>query len=399
MSEAVGGIFRLICGGIGTGKSYFCVREAELEKKKGKYKNIYSNIRAHAELAEGVQSLPDDWRDCEPDSLVIIDEIQLHQTLGKNTSSRKDSAVADLSMIRHDHLDLWIISPNPALVKSDVRQLVNQYYWLEIESKTVSKGWVFTKVHNSVTKNIKNTAHEEFTYKIEEKYWKLYKTTKDGRASGRSVLINWKLIGFVIGILIVLLVIYLLSRYLFSSTNDSVTEMKKVEQQNNDKQALIKSPFDKSTVAITPENIDFECRKGENISKPECRKWLDDLTSGHKSLKTINYDPSKPYELEEAQKDVEYQVINTPKFSGCISAKGKYQAYTEQGTYLNVDKSVCDRLIANAGDRPYDYFSDRKTRVETSARSSQSDQDLTTASKEMSAKNVVVLGNTPTFVD
>lgn len=366
MTQAVGGIFRLICGGIGTGKSYFCVREVEFEKKSGKYKQIYSSIRAHAELAEGVLPMPDDWRDCEPDSLLIIDEIQRHETLGKNTSSRKDSAIADLSMIRHHHFDLWIISPNPSLVKNDVRELVNQFYWLEVQSKTVSKGWIFTKPYNKVTPNIKNTAHEEFTYKIEEKYWKLYKTTEDGRPSGRSVLLNYKLIGFIVGIIIVLLMIFLLSKYLFSSTSKNVDEMKKQEASLQKNQAVSNTHTDQtkseSPSKITPENMDFECRKGVNISLPECKQWLDNLSSSNQSLKRIDYDPTKPYELDDAQDNVKYQVRNTPKFSGCISSKGRYQAYTEQGTYLKVDKAVCDRLIANAGDRPYDYFTDRSQR-------------------------------------
>ena len=34
---------------------------------------------------------------------------------------------------------------------------------------------------------------------------------------------------------------------------------------------------------------------------------------------------------------------------------GKYQAYTQQGTKLDVSKSDCERLIKN-NDRPFNYF-------------------------------------------
>lgn len=54
MSKQVGGIFRLTSGSIGAGKSYINVKNADDEHKKGRYKNIYSNIRAHAELTDYV---------------------------------------------------------------------------------------------------------------------------------------------------------------------------------------------------------------------------------------------------------------------------------------------------------------------------------------------------------
>ncbi|MDQ8943811.1 hypothetical protein RFH62_15965, partial [Acinetobacter soli] len=73
MSTA-GGVFRLVCGQIGAGKSYLLVKLVEEEAKKSdKYHHIYSNIRGHSELAQGIEEIPDDWRDCETDSLLIID--------------------------------------------------------------------------------------------------------------------------------------------------------------------------------------------------------------------------------------------------------------------------------------------------------------------------------------
>ena len=65
MASKAGGIIRLTCGGIGTGKSYLNVKNVEEIKKQNKYKKIYSNIRSHSDLADGVSLLPEDWRECE----------------------------------------------------------------------------------------------------------------------------------------------------------------------------------------------------------------------------------------------------------------------------------------------------------------------------------------------
>ena len=54
-----------------------------------------------------------------------------------------------------------------------------------------------------------------------------------------------------------------------------------------------------------------------------------------------------------------YQATTQPVFSGCIKYKGKYFAYTQQGTKLNVSESDCRRLIDN-GDRPFNYFAENK---------------------------------------
>lgn len=44
-----------------------------------------------------------------------------------------------------------------------------------------------------------------------------------------------------------------------------------------------------------------------------------------------------------------------PVFSGCTKFNGKYYAYTQQGTKLNVSSEDCRKLIEN-GDRPFNYF-------------------------------------------
>ncbi|QQC82499.1 zonular occludens toxin domain-containing protein [Acinetobacter bereziniae] len=300
-----GGQFRLTCGQIGAGKSYLYVKQVEEEaKRSGKYQYIYSNIRAHAELAEGVTLLPDSWEDCEPDSLIIIDEVQMHEKFSKHFSNRRDGEIAGLTMIRHKRQDIWMISPNPALVNSDVRNLVNQYFWLEPVGKKTTKCFCFDKVYNNVTKTVKNNAYDEFTYSIDEKFYKLYKSTIDGKASGRNFNLNIKLISFIVGLVIVCLIIAGLFAYLSKDTKSKVDQLQNSETQNKSQDKSKQNKNDLGILPTTPELTSEECRKGINVDKPECIKYFNTLTENRMSVGDLNveYDPNKPYDQEDIQK-------------------------------------------------------------------------------------------------
>ncbi len=310
-----GGTLRLTCGAFGSGKTYITVKHAEEAKKSGIYRKIYSNIRGHAELCEGITPLPDDWRECEPYSLIIIDEVQSYEKFSLYFSKRKDEEIVDITMMRHNHHDIWMTSPDPGWVNTAIRKLVNLYIFCEATGDKTSKAWCFTRAKNEVTKTIKQTAHDEFTFSIEEKYYSLYKSTKDGKASGRAV-----------------------------------DETKKKGQEQGAK-AIETDPF-----AAAKQNhlTDVDCRKGVNVDKPECIEYFNRISRTGESV-GVAYNPSKPYEDSEIQDNLTYQVTAKPVFSGCMKTGSKYQAYTQQGTKLDVSQADCERLIQD-NDRPFNYF-------------------------------------------
>lgn len=357
MSKIAGGEFRLLCGQIGAGKSYLYVKQVEeIAKKSGKYKNIYSNIRAHAELADGIKPIPDDWRDCETDSLLIIDEVQKHDKFSKHFSSRRDSEIVDLTMIRHQRIDIWMISPNPTLVNKDVRDLVTQYWWLEVISAKATKCYCFTKVYINITKSVKMQAYEEFVYILEEKYHNLYKSTEDGKPSGRNYNFNMKLWGFVGGLVVVTLIICAMVFFLMKGTKSKVNQMQQVTKK--EESVANNPPVANENLGVFPKLSDDECRKGINVDKPECIEYFNKLTNNNMSVtdNSVSYNPSKPYDLDPIQEKVSYTVTSKPIFAGCMKRAGKYVAYTQQGTILHdVSSDDCRRLIEN-GDRPFNYF-------------------------------------------
>lgn len=64
-----------------------------------------------------------------------------------------------------------------------------------------------------------------------------------------------------------------------------------------------------------------------------------------------------------------------PVFSGCTKFNGKYIAYTQQGTKLEVTRNECKRLIDD-GDRPFNYFQKEQQIEQVKQDSSTSEQSV-----------------------
>ncbi|WP_171496370.1 zonular occludens toxin domain-containing protein [Acinetobacter nosocomialis] len=347
----------MTCGAFGAGKTYLTVKDAVAAYKSGIYKNIYSNVRGHAELCDYIQPLPDDWRECEHYSLIIIDEVQTHEKFSKHFSSRRDAEIVDVTMVRHNHCDIWMTSPSPTLLNSDIRNLVNQYIYCEASGSKTSKAYCFTKVQNSITKSVKVQAYDEYTYSIEEKYYKLYTSTKDGNSSGRAYHRNIKLMGFIGGMAIIVAIIAGLSWYLMKGTKEDAKKFTTAVEKNAPKKEA--DPVKDVTNQVKLSDVD--CRKGVNVDKPECKEYFNRLTKNGESVgsttQQVSYDPSKPFEsADKIQETVTYQVTAKPVLSGCMTDRhGKLVGYTQQGTIVHdLNPSDCKRILK--GDRPFDYF-------------------------------------------
>jgi len=369
--SGIGGQVRLITGeSFGAGKSYFAVMEAEKIVQKGSpYAKIYSNIRAHAELGNGITEMPDDWRTCEHYSLLIIDELQKSEKFSKHFSSRRDSEIVDFTEIRHKHLDVWLITPNTKLINSDIRELVSHHYYIEVASKKVSKCYLFKRAQTNITKNLKATAMDTFTFNIEEKYWKLYKSTEDGVASDRQTHFNMNLVTFVLGAIVTLAVIAGLFMYLFGDTKD------KVDQMTTDKDGNKVAPIisaEKSSVDNQMAIRIKDCQEQFGWTAEMCRDSIDqsyhDKRTADLQVKTGNdmntivatYNPNKPYDIKLPE-NIPIQINDYPRMSGVITVRGgKLMAVNQYGDYMpDVSQEDCRRYLN--GYRPFDYSGAKKS--------------------------------------
>lgn len=348
---------------------------------------VYTNIDSFD--YDGVQKLPEnnDWRETPEGSVVIYDEAQQFDFLqykGREKLS-SDGRVKDLEVHRHTGHDIILVTQSPSFLHNHVLSLVGAHYHCHRAygrsfADVFLWRYAVTMPDSTGAKN-KAESHEKF--KPDSKIFDKYKSTTLDTHKLKIPPLYYKLGGFLI------LVLAIIGYVVFGSSNpyisakailgnkDKLAHQDEILKNGKSQQVLSSSPAATTTTTTNQQttDLDLQCRKAENLNKPECVKWYDDLTKNKNSVAVrnesgsfsngsnsvgsadITYDPAKPYSSK--LENVHYTVSSMPKFSGCMKINGQYRAYTEQGTYLKTSKSVCDRLMASSGERPYDYFASR----------------------------------------
>ncbi|MHA3058992.1 zonular occludens toxin domain-containing protein [Acinetobacter sp. ANC 4641] len=343
-------------------------------------RTVYSDINGLR--IENVLKSPDDWRECPDGSVIFYDEIQYRKEY-QNTRE-KNQMILDLSRHRHRGFDIYAITQFPTLLHTDFRSFIGQHHHLHrgwgLPSSTVYI-WAYVVIDPN-SKGKKALAERDFRFNFPKKLYKVYTSATTHTHKMR---IPAKLLFFV-GIGVVGLALNLRS----CSHDSFLSKLDKDDKNgfaNQVKGNAPKSPVAGHTAsdpAVTQSAVNQNaqlsllCRKAENLEKPECKNWFDQMakTGGNVSqdnnAQYISYNPNEPYSVKV--EPLKYQVINQPKFSGCVKFGNKYKAYTEQGTYLKVSQSDCKKILVDSGNRPYDYFSQRnKVVTDNSAVSNHND--------------------------
>lgn len=344
-------------------------------------RSVYTNIDEFD--YDGVQKLPDnnDWRDTPEGSVVIYDEAQQFDFLqykGREKLS-SDGRVKELEVHRHTGHDIILVTQSPTFLHNHVLSLVGSHYHLH---RAYGRGfadvflWRYAVTMPDST-GAKNKAESHEKFKPDSKIFDKYKSTTLDTHKLKIPPLYYKLGAFLA--LVVLIVGYMvfgssnpfLSAKAILGNKEKLNHQDEILAASKNKTVVSSSPAATTAISNDTQKLDFECRKAENLQKPECVKWYDDLTKNRSSVQSMNsngsfnsnsvgtaditYDPAKPYDSKLT--NVKYQVSSLPRFSGCMkTSTGEYVATTEQGTYLKTNKSVCQKLMKNAMDRPYDYF-------------------------------------------
>jgi len=348
---------RLITGGIGTGKSLWTVEALFKEHEKNPERLIYTDITGIKHT--GILKAPDDWREIPNNSLIVYDEVQYRELFSRHNSKR-DKQILDLTTIRKRGIELWLITQRARFLNADVLGLVNEHVHLERVGQKVSNVYIWQEAEMNITKTKKLFAFDKYRWAYPEHIFGFYESIQPDAKHNKRSYLNKGVIG-VIATLIFALIAGAIFIKFAASKGISASG---VETKKHDKQLSVQSvPNTKTDVAPASSpvaaDLNVECRKGANVEKPECVKWFNDLSKNGSSVapvqqEQVSYNPSKPFD-DNIQKSVSYQVTAKPVFSGCTKIGNKYQAYTQQGTKLDVSKSDCERLIKN-NDRPFNYF-------------------------------------------
>ncbi|WP_151738406.1 zonular occludens toxin domain-containing protein [Acinetobacter junii] len=387
----------LIVGQPRHGKSQYAAKMAfdyhqkniEIQKRidSGKFnpetdivREIYSDIEGHAEKCDFVKPAPNDWRDVPPDSIIFMDEIHKRPEYCDNDGKMSQNPmIVDLTTHGHHNKDIILMTQDPERLNKGIRKLVEKMYLVKrpIQKPPFATIYEFERWLRdpwqaaASTRSVNYQDSYKFFYK---KKWQDMYTSASAHTSIQFK-IQSKFIYAIIAIAVLMTASYLLftksggdklARNAIGGITGQKPEPGEI-QQTEKKQQVASSNL---------QNLETECRKGVNVEKPECIKWFDQLTKNGTSVSpgdnrqtTVTYNPNQPYN-NEIQKQVSYEVTAKPLFSGCMKTGNNYQAYTQQGTKLDVSQADCEKLIQN-NDRPFNYFATNNTTTERVSTSEQ----------------------------
>lgn len=320
-------------------------------------RTIYSNIKALK--IDYVRALVIDWRKCPDGSIFAVDEVQLVPPFNDN-KNKNDDIVQELTIHRHRGFDFWFITQSPSYLHPTIKELISCHLHITRPYWRTPKVYQYGSLRQYPNTLInKLNCESKFTFKPKDSIFKLYKSTSIDTSKKRTPAGLYVFASFIlVAISIFLYGLSGGSGFLghFFGSDEKKMEVKKqtsTTQTSNvhTPDPNVKTNFDANT----------ECRKAINVEKPECVEWFDTFKTDKQENATVSYDPQQPY---LTQSNLTYNVTSKPLFSGCAKFNGKYYAYTQQGTRLDVSSEDCKRLIED-GDRPFNYFATQQPVTKT----------------------------------
>lgn len=317
-----------------------------------------------------VLKTPDDWRTTPDGSIVYYDEAQQHERYRSGTQSNKDEIVQKLQVHRHTGHDIWFITQSPRFLNAFVLDLVGEHYHLHrpYGAKLASVYYWRSCRKQPQSTASRELAENEFLFKYPKSLFNHYKS-----ATSHSVKFKIPKKFFIISVVAICLGIFVWNMVFSDKTQKFINPEASKEEPNQEKN---QQGDKQETASIPPDQLDQECRKGINVEKPECVQWFDSKSKQNNSesnIQRVSYNPDTPFDQQEIQDSIQYDVTAMPVFSGCTKFNGKYYAYTQQGTKLNVSSEDCRKLIEN-GDRPFNYFAKQQQQQFNSAQVQQNNQ-------------------------
>ncbi|MDC4858321.1 zonular occludens toxin domain-containing protein [Acinetobacter baumannii] len=322
-----------------------------------------------------------DWIDTPETSVIFIDEVQ-EFTRDVPTNCKTEDLPKWLTLLekhRHEGKDIFIVTQHPMFIHTHVRRLTSEHVHLVRNGNVpfaAKRTWGFVEsdpddfqkatVKNGCTTSIYRPNKEVFNwyestvldthkFKLPTKLIKL--------VSLLAVLVGFSVyMGYPV-----------FNKY-FGSKEQEVSATSPQQQPSNMTLAQ-QAERDAYLAGLTPEQY-------ADLKNPEKRNAeLQARNDVRMETIRVKYNPNQPYVMDTS--NIEYEVTAKPVFSGCMKMKGKYVAYTQQGTILHdVSQSDCMKLI-NEGDRPFNYFvQEQKTQQQQKQQPQQVDSDFATKQRE-----------------
>lgn len=293
-----------------------------------------------------------DWVDTPETSVIFIDEVQ-EFTRDVPTNCKTEDLPSWMTLLekhRHEGKDIFIVTQHPMFIHTHVRRLTSEHIHLVRNGNVPfaakrSWGFVESDPDDFQKANFKNGCTTTI-YRPNKEVFNWYESTvldthkfKVPPKLIKGVAMVAGIIGFAVWI-----GYPVATKYLHMNDKEVTAKAPDQPQMTLAQQA----ERDAYLAGLTPEQY-------ADLQNPEKRN-AELLAKNDVRMETIvvKYNPNRPYEFDTSQ--IQYEVTAKPVFSGCMKMKGKYVAYTQQGTILHdVSQSDCMKLI-NEGDRPFNYF-------------------------------------------
>lgn len=375
------------------GKSQFSVKMAhdyhlknlEIQKRidSGKFdpekdivREIYSDINGHAEKCDFIKPAPADWRDVPNNSIIFMDEIHKRPEYEDNGQMSQNPMIKDLRTHGHQNKDIILITQDPQTLNKAIRMLIEKMHLVKrpIQKPNFAtiyefERWLRDPWQAAVSeRSVKYQDSYKFFYK---KKWQDMYTSASAHTS-----INFKIQSKFIYAIIAIIVLMSAAYFLFTKSGGDKLARNAVAGISGDK--VEKEQTQKTDNSVSNDSKfdpNIECRKGENVEKPECVKWFNDLSKNGSSVtasgvQTVSYNPNKPYDFEYQP---QVQPTDFPRISGVVKlSSGKLIAIDQQGNYMTgISQEDCKKYLS--GYRPFDYFALKQNNDFNPPKSSSSD--------------------------
>ena len=405
----------VISAPLGAGKTLYCMSEIDRISKAQPNRRIYTNIIGCSYpgtiLIQSTTDKPFDWRDLPNGSVLVYDEAHEHPAFSKDDllktyqidetpylenidkiNARDDLKVKEkeelvrrekknyelallkakedildigrsLTLHRHFGIDIYFITQKPERLNNSVRASVTKHLILRrLFNLKASTIYEYVELQDQFGfSTIKNALSWKF-WRFPKTMYKFYISAEEHpqRTNVPFGLYGWALIS-----------IALIGFGVFNAYNKNFLGLGKKQDQvevKNQTSTSQQQTSNASDPTITPDiqaKID-NCRKQLEWTYEQCRVTFDTAYDQKKKDEmlartqndidsiVVKYNPNKPFETQQIQDSIQYQVTAKPVLSGCMKTNKGYQGYTQQGTKLDVSQEDCKKIIA--GDRPFNYF-------------------------------------------
>lgn len=294
-----------------------------------------------------------EWVNVPDGSLIIIDEVQ-EFTRDVPTNVKTEDLPDWMTLLekhRHRGIDIYVVTQHPMFIHTHIRRLLEKHVHMQrVQGMPWSNRREWQQVCNEPENLLNCTIKAGCTttvYRPSKKVFNYYESTTEDTHKFKipPKLIKSVLILGSVACFAVYMGLPVAQKYLNLSDKEITDNAVQIDANDTRPQHVILEEHKAKSMGLTVEQY-------RDLQNPSVRD-SELLATNHNDLESIavQYSPSKPYQTY----DLTYEITAKPVFSGCVKFDGRYIAYTQQGTKLEVSASDCRRLIED-GDRPFNYF-------------------------------------------